>query len=103
MGNAPIHIRYIKSAKVLERWNGEFHQRKTFSVKNRGKRDLPAFIQAHPIIVTVMKEYGRENLSDLSDRVCLGECEESLPASTPETQKRQGQFRSDCEKCFSRQ
>jgi hypothetical protein len=36
---AAVHIRYIKNARVLERWNIEFHQRKTFHIKNKGKRD----------------------------------------------------------------
>ena len=63
---AAVHIHYIKNAKVLECWNVEFRERKTFCVKNREKRDLPAFLQAHPIVVTVMKEYGHENLSELS-------------------------------------
>jgi hypothetical protein len=63
---ATVHIFYIKNAKVLERWNVEFCQKKTFHVKPRGKRDLPAFLEAHPIVVTVMQEYGRENLSELS-------------------------------------
>jgi hypothetical protein len=72
---ATVHICYIKNTKVLRRWNVEFHQRKTFRIKNKGKRDLPAFLEAHPIDVTgVMKEYGRENLSELSGRVpALGE------------------------------
>jgi len=30
----------------------------------------------------------------------LGVCEESVPPSAPETQKRQGKFPSDCEKMF---
>jgi hypothetical protein len=34
------------------------------------------------------------------DWVRLGMRQESLPASTPETQERQGQFPSDCEKMF---
>ena len=63
---AAVQIHYTKNAKVLERWNVQFRERKTFCVKNRGKRDLPAFLDAHPIVVTVMKEYGRENLSELS-------------------------------------
>jgi hypothetical protein len=47
---AAVHIHYVKSAKVLERWNVEFRQRKTFCVNmSRGKRDLPAFLEAHPI------------------------------------------------------
>jgi hypothetical protein len=61
-----VHIHYIKNARVLERWNIEFRQRKTFCIKNKGKRDLPAFLEAHPIVATVMKEYSHENLSDLS-------------------------------------
>jgi hypothetical protein len=63
---ASVHINYIKNEKVLRRWNVEFCKKKTFCVKSRGKRDLPAFLEAHPIVVTVMKEYGRENLSELS-------------------------------------
>jgi hypothetical protein len=62
---AAVHIHYIKNSRVLERWNNEFFQRKTFCVKNRGKRDLPAFLEAHPIVVTVIKEYSHENLSEL--------------------------------------
>jgi hypothetical protein len=63
---AAVHIRYIKNSRVLEKWNVEFRQRKIFCVKSKGKGDLPAFLQAHPIVVTVMKEYGRENLSEWS-------------------------------------
>jgi len=63
---AAVHIRYIKNARVLRRWSEEFRPRKTFCIKTGDKRDLPAFLQAHPIVVTVMKEYGRENLSELS-------------------------------------
>jgi hypothetical protein len=63
---AAVHIRYIRNARVLRRWNEDFRQRKTFSIKTNDKRHLPAFLQAHPIVVTVMKEYGRENLSELS-------------------------------------
>ena len=63
---ATVHIKYIKNEKVLQRWNVEFCKTKSFRIKSRGKRDLPAFLEAHPIVVTVMKEYGRENLSDLS-------------------------------------
>jgi hypothetical protein len=63
---AAVQIHYTKNAKVLECWNVQFRERKRFCVKNRGKRDLPAFLDAHPIVVTVMKEYGRENLSELS-------------------------------------
>ena len=37
---AAIHICYIKSARVLTRWNEQFHQRKTFYIKNKDKRDL---------------------------------------------------------------
>jgi hypothetical protein len=38
---AAIHTRYIKNARVLERWNVELCQRKTFlRIKNKGKRDL---------------------------------------------------------------
>ena len=63
---ATVHINYIKNEKVLQRWNVEFCKKKLFRIKHRGTRDLPAFLDAHPIVVTVMKEYGRENLSDLS-------------------------------------
>jgi hypothetical protein len=62
---AAVRIRYIKNSKVLERWHVEFRQRKTFHIKSKGKGNLPAFLQAHPIVVTVMKEYGHENLSKL--------------------------------------
>jgi hypothetical protein len=59
---ATVHIFYIKNAKVLERWNVEFCERKRFYVKSRrGKSDLPAFLEAHPIVVTVMQEYSRES------------------------------------------
>jgi hypothetical protein len=34
---AAVHIRHIKNARVLERWNVEFRQRKTFRIKNKGK------------------------------------------------------------------
>ena len=37
---AAVHSRYIKNARVLERWNVAFSQRKTFRIKNKGKRDL---------------------------------------------------------------
>ncbi len=37
---AAVHIRYIKNARVLERWNVEFRRRKTFRIKNRGKSDI---------------------------------------------------------------
>ena len=46
---AAVGIRYIKNSRVLQRWNDEFRQRKRFSNNNKGKRDLPAFLQAHPI------------------------------------------------------
>jgi hypothetical protein len=62
---AAVHIHYIKNARVLEQWNIEFHK-KTFCINNKGKRDLPAFLEAHPIVFTVMKAYGHENLSKLS-------------------------------------
>ena len=81
---AAVHIRYIKNARVLERWNVEFRQRKTFTVKNRGKRDLPAFLEAHPIVVTVMKEYGRENLSELSVEMMHQQSECDCFRSEPE-------------------
>ena len=60
---AAVHIKYITNEKVLRRWHVEFCKKKLFSIKRKGKRDLPAFLEAHPIVVTVMKEYGRENLS----------------------------------------
>ncbi len=63
---ATVHIKYIKNEKTLYRWNVEFCKKKSFRIKSRGKRDLPAFLEAHPIVVTVMKEYGRKNLSELS-------------------------------------
>jgi hypothetical protein len=63
---ATVHIKYIKNKKVLQRWNVEFC-RTSFRIKSRGKQDLHAFlVEAHPIAVTVMKEFGRENLSELS-------------------------------------
>jgi hypothetical protein len=62
---ATVHINYINNEKVLRRCNVEFRKRKTFCVKSRGKRDLPAFLEAHPIVISVMKEYWRENLSEL--------------------------------------
>jgi hypothetical protein len=37
---AVVHIRYIKNTRVLERWNVEFRQRKTFRMKNKGKKYL---------------------------------------------------------------
>jgi hypothetical protein len=49
---AAVGIRYIKNSRVLQLWNDEFCQRKRFSNNNKGKRDLPAFLQAHPILVT---------------------------------------------------
>jgi hypothetical protein len=38
---AAIHICYIKDVRVLERWNIEFCQRKTFHIKNKmaGKKE----------------------------------------------------------------
>jgi hypothetical protein len=64
---AAVHIHYIIFLRVLECWNNESCQRKTFFVKNRGKtRDLPAFLEAHPSVITVMKEYGHKKLSELS-------------------------------------
>ena len=63
---AKAGVNHITNAKVLERWNVEFRQKTMFTPKCRGKRDLPAFLEAHPIVVTVMKEYGREHLADLS-------------------------------------
>ena len=63
---ATAHIKYIKNEKVLQRWNVDFCKTKTFRIKSRGKRDLPAFLEANPIVDTVMKEYGRQNLPELS-------------------------------------
>jgi hypothetical protein len=42
----------------LERWNVEFRGDKMFYPKSRSKHDLPPLLDAFPIIVTVMKEYG---------------------------------------------
>jgi hypothetical protein len=56
---AAVQIHYTRNAKVLECWNVQFRERQSFFVKNRGKKGLPAFLDAHPIVVTVMKEYRR--------------------------------------------
>jgi hypothetical protein len=37
-----------------------------FYAKSRSKHDLPQLLDAFPIIVTVMMEYGRANLADLT-------------------------------------
>jgi hypothetical protein len=63
---ANVGITYIKSSKVLERWNIEFRGDKKFYPKSRSKHDLPPLLDAFPIIVTVMKEYGRANLANLT-------------------------------------
>jgi hypothetical protein len=55
---AKVGITYIKNAKVLERWNIEFRGDKMFYAKSRSKHDLPQLLDAFPIIVTVMMEYG---------------------------------------------
>ena len=61
-----VGITYIKNAKVLERWNVEFRGDKMFYAKSRSKHDLPPLLDAFPIVVTVMKEYGRANLAGLT-------------------------------------
>jgi hypothetical protein len=63
---ANVGITYIKTSKVLERWNIEFRDNKMFYPKSRSKHDLPPLLDAFPIIVTIMKEYGRANLADLT-------------------------------------
>ncbi|KAI2496096.1 hypothetical protein MHU86_18422 [Fragilaria crotonensis] len=63
---AAVHIKYITNEKVLRRWHVQFCKKKLFSIKRKGNRDLPAFLEAHPIVVTVIKEYGRANLTELS-------------------------------------
>ena len=64
---ANVHIFYIKNEKVLQRWNVEFCQRKRFCVKNRGKRDLPAFLEAHPIGIDNPKG-NKQQIKDMAQR-----------------------------------
>jgi hypothetical protein len=63
---ANVGITYTKSPKVVERWNIEFRDDKMFHPKSRSKHDLPPLLDAFPMIVTIMKEYGRANLADLT-------------------------------------
>jgi hypothetical protein len=55
---ANVGITYTKSPKVVERWNIEFRDDKMFHPKSRSKHDLPPLLDAFPMIVTIMKEYG---------------------------------------------
>ena len=58
-------INYIGNVKVLQWWNCEFRVDQKFHPKYHAKHDLPPFLEAHPDVITSMKEYGRKNLSDL--------------------------------------
>jgi hypothetical protein len=58
-------INYISNDHVLQRWNIEFRKDKMFHPKCRAKHDLPPFLEAHPCVVSSMKQFGRANLSDL--------------------------------------
>jgi hypothetical protein len=75
---AAVQIHYTKNAKVLECWIVQFCEKKTFCVKIRGKMDLPTFLDAHPIVVTVMKEYRHANLSELSIKMMHSNLHETI-------------------------
>jgi hypothetical protein len=62
---AAVHI-VNRNTKVLERWSVEFRRRKTFFVNVRGKGTFKCFPRRHPVVGNELKEYGHENLSELS-------------------------------------
>jgi hypothetical protein len=49
-----------------------------FHVRTQSKHDLPALLDAFPIIVTVMMEYGRANLADLTIEMMHGYLHETV-------------------------
>jgi hypothetical protein len=61
-----VGITYSKTSKVMERCNIEFREDKKFYPKSPLKHDLPPFLDAYPVAVTPMKEYGQANLADLT-------------------------------------
>jgi hypothetical protein len=63
---AAVHICHVKMQEFWRDGMLSFVKGKYFVTRTKAKRDLPAFLEAHPIVVTMMKEYGHENVLELS-------------------------------------